>query len=601
MSETERSLRVSISMFRSTSLLLSAKKDKSSLKKLFSMISADNRHISLALFTLCFSTAGTLSFPFLTGKLMDSFNVQRNGNWVKTVNDNAKLCMAALVLAGAAGSCRVYLLETAAEKISRRLRSTLFNRLLHRPQGFFDTHKTGELMNRLGNDITVVSRSVIDSFWGIRTGLNAVLGTVMVGVTAPASTLPQLIAPVAGIFLGGLVYGRIVKRLTRRKYDALAEAGELAEEKLSLVKIVKLFNGESRDIATYDKVLDKVYHLASLSAAASAGQVMFYTVLGGGFIVNVVYSCGLMITEGSLTLGQTSALAGYLLLAGRGYQGIMSAYADIQKALGASSRVLDLIGEDEKVHAQFRPLIFTSPPSVEFKNVGFEFPTDPNRKVLNGLSMMIPSGCKHAIIGPSGCGKSSVLMLLTKMYEPSSGVIMIDGRPSSDYEPSQLRSAISIVPQESSLFSTSVAENITYPGNELMTDDVKQRITNAAQLGFIRDWSASAGERGQSMSGGERQRICIARALHRDSPLLLLDEATSALDRETDSHILNQLSSWSDRKTVIAVTHKLNTVYWSDRLSVIEGGVVVQEGDTRKLLESPGPTLKRLLNQIEKI
>ena len=457
-------------------------------------------------------------------------------------------------------------------------------------------------MNRLGTDITVVSRSVIDSFWGIRTGLNAVLGTVMVGVTAPASTLPQLVAPVAGIFVGGLIYGRIVKRLTRKKYDALADASELAEERLSLVKVVKLFNGETKDVAAYDKVLDRVYHLASQSAAASAGQVLFYTVLGGGFIVNVIYSCGLMITAGSLTLGQTSALAGYLLLAGRGYQGIMSAYADIQRALGASSRVLQLIGEDEKVmHAPFRPLIFTSPPSAEFRNVGFSFPTESTRNVLNGLSMMIPSGCKHAIIGPSGCGKSSVLMLLSRMYEPNSGLILIDGRPSTDYEPSQLRSAISIVPQDSGLFSSSIADNITYPDSKVLSEDLRQKISDSAQLGFIRDWSASAGERGQSLSGGERQRICIARALYRDAPLLLLDEATSALDRETDTHILEQLSTAADRKTVVAVTHKLNTVYWSDRLSVIEGGVVVQEGDTKKLLESPGPTLKRLLNQIDKI
>ena len=532
-------------------------------------------------------------------------------HWLTLVKQNATLCMSAIVLAGVAGSVRVYLLETAAEKIQQRLRALLFGRLLKRSQGFFDSNRTGELVNRLGTDITVVSRSVNDAFWGLRTGVNAILGSAMVVKTAPLSIVPQLVAPVLAVFVGGLAYGKFLKKLTRQKHDALAEASALAEERLAYSKIVKLNNGELADHARYVRVLDKVYELANKAAFATGGQVLFFTVFGGGFIVDVIYSCGMMISDGTLTLGQTSALAGYLLVAGKGYQGVMTAYGDIQKALGASTRLLDLIGDEDAqgkdsmadlpTSSSFlqssRPLLFNSGPTVEFKSVNFSYPLAPQIPILSGVSLTVPAGTRQAIVGPSGCGKSSILSLISRLYEPNSGSILINGKPIQSFAPEDLRSATAVVPQESALFAGTIEENICYPRFDRLAEEQKMDLVDRAALGFVRDWTTSAGERGHALSGGERQRLCIARALMRDSPLVLLDEATSALDRETDEKVLKSLAGLQN-KTVIAVTHKLTTVNWSERLTVVDEGRIVQEGATADLLRNPGPTLMRLLTEI---
>ena len=584
--------------------------DRARLSQLFRLLKDERKHLLAALAALGISTVGTLSFPFLTGKLMDSFshlpgaqltdeNPSPKEKLISTVRENASFCILALGVAGLAGAARVFLLETASEKISKRLRVTLFGTLLRRPQSFFDKHRTGELVNRLGSDVTAVSRSVIDCFWGLRTGLNAILGSAMVVKTAPLSAVPQLAIPVGGIFLGGWLYGRFLRSLFKRKHDALAKATEHAEEKISMVKVVKLFNGQQTDINKYQSILDNVYDLASKAALASSGQVFFFTFFGGGFIVDVIYSCGVLITEGALTIGQTSALAGYLLLAGRGYQGLMGAYGDVQRALGAGGRVLDILEQDKAIKNEDptrHPIIFNSPPAVLFNNVGFAYPTAPNINVLDSFTMNVQSGAKHAIVGPSGCGKSSVLLLLSKLYEPTSGIISLDGKDMSELDTETLRMQTAVVPQDSGLFADSAEGNVCYPHPpEEWTD--REDLIRRSHLQFIRDWSASVGERGQSLSGGERQRLCIARALLKDAPLVLLDEATSALDRETDRKILDAFVSLKN-KTVIAVTHKLSTVHWSDSMTVVENGRVVQEGDTQKLIREPGPVLQRLLSQI---
>lgn len=570
-------------------------------RTLYGILKPERAHLAGAAIALSITSAGTLAFPYFTGRILDGFAVSgsSSGDWLSVVNENMLACSGALALVGIGGFARAYLLETASEKISRRMRLDLLISLLKRPQSFLDSAKTGDLVSRLGTDVTRVSRSVMDGAFGFRVLLNAAAGTVMVAKTVPLVLLPKLLAPVAIMFAGGVVYGRLVRGISKQHNEAQSRGMQVAEENLSLIRLVKLFNGEQRALTDYGNALSSVYALTQANALATGGRVTAFVAIGGGFILHVIYNCGMLISSGTLTIGETSALAGYLLICGNAYQGLVQSYGDIQKALGASDRLIDLISANEPVRpVNFSSSLSTSSISVKFSNVDFKYSAASDRLVLNNLSLCVPSGANQAIVGLSGCGKSTVLSLIARIYEPTLGSIHINDTNIACIDPFELRENIlAIVPQETSLFNTSIGKNISYPHDAASLDEA--RLVKSARLDFVSDWhNTVVGDRGLSLSGGERQRIAIARALRRpEKPLLLLDEATSALDHESDAEILNNLKSLNSTK--IAVTHRMSAILWSDRLTVLDAGHNVQEGPTQELLRNPGPVLKRLLAQLD--
>ena len=580
-------------------------------RSLVRMVKPERYHIAGAAVALSITSGGTLAFPYFTGRLLDGFAGASSSSedWIALVNENMLACTGALALVSLGGFVRAYLLETASEKISRRLRLELLESLLRKPQSFFDSSRTGELVSRLGSDVTRVSRSIMDGAFGFRVLLNAIAGTVMVSKTVPLILVPNLLAPVAVMFVGGVVYGRLVKGISKRQNEAQARAMHVAEENLSLVRIVKIFNGESKAGADYKQALDSVYALAQSNALATGGRVTAFVAIGGGFILHVIYHCGMLISSGTLTVGQTSALAGYLLICGNAYQGLVQSYGDIQKALGASDRIVDLMTVTSEGCARnkksYSPVTFPAPPGISISNLSFGYnKTSPPVMILNDLSMFVPPGASQAVVGLSGCGKSTVLSLIARIYEPVSGVIKFDDFDTACIDPRHLRqNLISYVPQETSLFNTSVRNNVWYPDNQHTSLDHQAQeeidIAKKAKLNFLTDWNSQVGERGLSLSGGERQRVAIARALaRRNKPILLLDEPTSSLDRESDAIILKTLSEINATK--IIVTHRMSAILSSDRLTVLDAsGRNVQEGDTKQLLRNPGPVLKKLLAQLE--
>jgi ABC-type multidrug transport system fused ATPase/permease subunit len=575
-------------------------------RQMLSLLSPEKKHLAGAAAAITATSAGTVSFPYFMGNMMDGFAASSKTPevWIELVNTNAFACIGALALVGLGGFVRAYLLETASERITRRLRLELFESLLRKPMSFFDVSKTGDLVSRLGSDVTRVSRSIMDGASGLRVIINAAAGTAMVAKTVPLSLVPQLLAPVVLMFVGGVLYGRLVRGIARKQSESQSRAMHVAEENLSLVRIVKLFNGEPKSIQQYQNALDKAYELAQANALATGGKVTAFVTIGGGFILHVVYQCGNLISGGTLSLGQTAALAGYLLVCGNAYQGIVTSYGDIQKALGACERVMDIMkpekSETDKI--LIKPILFTNgPPSIRLSKISFGHTSN----VLNGIDMYVPGGAKQAVVGLSGCGKSTILMLLSKLYDPNYGKILLnDEIDFSSIDGHQLRKdVISIVPQDTALFNDTIRSNIWFPSDPLIgSDESDQYLASMARLNFVEEktggWEYVVGERGQNLSGGERQRVAIARAIAKEKPVLLLDEATSALDSESDAVILGKLKSLPS--TIVAVTHRRSAIEWSDRLTVLDQGRVVEEGATQKLLRNPGPVLRRLLAQLDR-
>ena len=301
--------------------------------------------------------------------------------------------------------------------------------------------------------------------------------TGMVFQLAPTEMIVGLLTPVASLFIVGMGYGRLVRRIAEKRQQRLAEAVQRAEERLGGIRTVRTFNAEQRELAGFEKLLDSVYEAGWQNALAMAGLSCFFVTGGGLFLIHIIYNCGLMVTSGVVSIGTTVSLAMYCFMAGSAYTGIMTSYGDIQKCLGSCQKVLEILS----LHTvEAKPMLTESvasaaaaaaagvhsPLTVKFENVHFTYPSRPT-PVLQGLSLDIPAGARVALLGRSGSGKSTVALLLAGLYPPSEGKICVDGRDMSDEgTEAWVRSQLGVISQEPTLFALTIRENVEYGVND---------------------------------------------------------------------------------------------------------------------------------------
>ncbi|CAK9018798.1 ATP-binding cassette sub-family B member 10 [Durusdinium trenchii] len=585
------------------------------LPQLWHLLRPERRRLQLALAALCASSSVNLSYPYLMGRLVDMFGEGQEG--LLFVMDHTALCGLLVVAGGAATFCRLYLIETAIERIAFRLRQQFFKALVERPIAFFDQNKTGELVNRLGNDITMTSRVLIDASAGIRGSITAAVGTCMIFQLAPREMILGLLSPVLALFVTGVLYGRLVRRIAERRQQRLAEAVQRAEERLGGIRTVRTFNAEARELRGFEGLLDLVYQAGWQNALASAGLSCFFVTGGGLFLLHIIYNCGVMVSSGVVSVGTTVSLAMYCLMAGSSYTGVMAAYGDIQKCLGSLQKVLDILGTAEVRPALSQSVAAASgaasaPLAVKFENVSFFYPARPQANVLQGLNLDIPAGARVAILGRSGSGKSTIALLLAGLYAPTEGKIWVDGHDMvAEDRTAWVRSQLGVISQEPTLFAMSIKENVEYG---LSPDPVDQasndlKVKEAAAAAHVTEFTDGlphgmdtlAGERGQALSGGQKQRVCIARALARTPRMLIFDEATSALDLRSERAVHEALQEVlsSQNCSCLVITHRMSSLQWCDHVAVVEEGAVVQYGQKEEVLQNPCTALQSILRNDE--
>jgi ATP-binding cassette subfamily B protein len=561
----------------------------SSLARLWPLLRLEWPAVTGATFLLLVGSAAALAYPQGVRIIVDGAVAARDAISVR----NAALLMGALaVVQGLAVAGRAWLFAVAGERGVKRVRERLFRSLVSQEVAFFDAQRTGDLTSRLSSD-TASLQGLLSSqlSMALRNAVQVVGGLALLVYTSPRLTGVMLLV-VPAVALGAVFYGRKIRALARKYQDALADAGHVAEESLSAIRTVRAFAAEEAEVRRYGAAIEQAYQLARTRVGAAA-IFMGSASTGVYAAVAVVLGYGgLLVADGSLTPGALTAFLVYTLLIAMGLGTLADIWAEAMRGLGAAERVLDLSERAAAMPIAGGRRLDRVAGRVTLEGVRFHYPTRPEVEVLQGIDLEVAPGEVVALVGPSGAGKSTIGALLSRLYDPTSGRVALDGTDLRDLDPAWLRGLVGVVSQEPVLFSTSIADNVRYGRPGASDAEVREaiRAANAEKfvLAFPDGLGTRVGERGQQLSGGQKQRIAIARALLKDPRILLLDEATSALDAESEALVQEALSRLMQGRTSVVIAHRLSTVVGADRVVVIDGGQVVEQGPHAALLGQGG-------------
>jgi ABC transporter fused permease/ATP-binding protein len=487
---------------------------------------------------------------------------------------------------------RFILLGVAGERIVSRLRERLYRAILEQEIGFFDARRTGELTSRLSSDTTVIQSAVTANVaTALRSLASAAGGLGFLLYTSPLLT-GLMLAVVPAVAVGAVIYGRRVRRLARDVQDALAGAGEIADESIAGIRTVRSFDAEEREIRRYGEAVQRAFSLARRRIKAGGTFMAAASFASYAAVVTVFWYGGRLVAEGQMTVGALTSFLVYTLMVAFSLAGLADLWADLMRATGAAERVFELIDRQPAIPAAGGLVPTKASGRVGLSKVRFAYPTRAEVAVLDSLDLTLAPGEAVAVVGPSGAGKSTIAALIGRFYDPQIGRVSLDGHDIRTLDPRWLRRQVGIVAQEPVLFSASIAENIRYARPEASREAVEAAAHAANAHGFVSalplGYDTAVGERGVQLSGGQKQRVAIARAVLKDPRVLILDEATSALDAESEHLVQEALERLMRGRTTLVIAHRLSTVMGSDRVVVIDGGRIVQSGPHARLLGEEG-------------
>lgn len=562
-----------------------SKQNLSKLKGIFQFILPYKGAFFLGTIFLFLSSLTLLSFPYVAGKLIDT---AQGTNWIFTdLNHIAFLLIGILAVQSVFSFFRVRLFAQVSEKSMRDIRLAVYSRLIRFPIRFFDQRRTGELISRITADVGLLQ----DTFSTTLAELFRQVVTLVAGIIFLFINTPKLTFFMLGTFpvlvVIAMIFGKYIRRLSKKTQDQLAEANVIVEETLQSIATVKSFVGESYETNRYANGLKKAVAIALQAASFRGAFISFVIFALFGGIVGVMWYGASLVATGELSVGELVSFVLYTTFIGGSIAGLGDIYSQLQRAIGSSERVLELL--EEELEPEQGQIISTLTGEIEFNQVSFSYPTRPEVEVLQEISFHIRPGEKIALVGHSGAGKSTITQLLLRLYEASQGTILVDGYPLNAWQLKSLRSKMGVVPQEVLLFGGSIRQNIAYAKPEASEEEIISAAKKANAWQFISQFPEGldtlVGERGIKLSGGQRQRVAIARAILRDPVLLILDEATSSLDAESEVLVQEALDLLMKGRTSLIIAHRLATIRKADRILVIHEGKIVEQGTHRELVK----------------
>jgi ATP-binding cassette subfamily B protein len=550
----------------------------------------------LAVLFLLLAAASTLAFPIALKGLIDHGLVSAEpGQQLMNLRGHFAALFAVGAALGLFSAARFYMVTWLGERVTADLRSAVYAHVVQQSPEFFETTQTGEVISRLTTDTTLVQTVVGSSLsMGLRNTVMGLGALVMLVVTNPA-VMAQVLGMLVLVVLPSLYFGRRVRKLSRASQDRVADTSAIAAEVLNAMPVVQSYVQEQREASRFSQATEAAFETARKRTRIRSVLVGFIITATFGALLWGLYQGTQSVIEGRITAGHLGQTVVFVIILISSVAVLSEVYGDLLRAAGATERLMELLATRSPVAdpAQAQHLPATRGGSaVRFDDVTFHYPSRPATASLRHLRLQIEPGETVALVGPSGAGKSTVLQLLLRYYDTRSGRITVDGVDVRHARLRDLRERIGIVPQDSVIFSTSALENIRYGCPQASEEEVVAAAKAAHAHEFIsalpQGYQSFLGERGVRLSGGQRQRISIARAMLKNPPLLLLDEATSALDSESERMVQAALEAAMQGRTTIVVAHRLATVQRADRILVLDGGELVEQGTHAELMARSG-------------
>ncbi len=569
------------------------KLSKNSLKKamrLFQYIGPYKGQFFLGLLFLVLTGITAIVFPRFMGLLVDSSQVS-----LTRINEMGLKLLILFALQAIFSFFRVVLFVNVTENMLLAIRKATYAHLIQMPMSFFAQRRVGEINSRMSADLAQIGDTFTTSIAEFLRQFIIILGgiTALFFTSLKLAFLMLAIVPVVAII--AVVFGRYIRGFSKKVQDKVAESNVIVEETMQGIANVKSFANEFFEILRYTKNITEIKKLAMTGGKARGAFFSFIIFCLFGAIILLIWFAVKLESQGQLSHGDMIQFMLYTVFVGASIGGIAEQYAQIQKAIGATERVMEILDEKNEAITLPETTEFSTVPftrvagNVVFDQVAFTYPSRSEVQVLKNISFKVNTGETIAFVGPSGSGKSTLTSLILRFYEPESGSIFIDGKRSSEYSLTELRNNMAIVPQDVLLFGGTIRENIAYGKPDASTEEIIEAARKANAHDFISSfpegYETIVGERGIKLSGGQRQRVAIARAVLKNPAILILDEATSSLDSESERLVQEALDKLMVGRTSFVIAHRLSTIRNADNIIVIDKGTVVEMGTHAQLIE----------------
>ncbi|HEY0626610.1 MAG TPA: ABC transporter transmembrane domain-containing protein [Allosphingosinicella sp.] len=570
-------------------------KSLGNLKMIWSYAIRYPGRIGGAAVALLVAALATLAIPDGFRRVIDKGFVAGGGD----VATHFYYVLGIVILLALATAVRFYFVSWLGERVVADIRTAVHRNLLRLEPRFFEENRPSEIASRLTADTAVIEMVVGTTVSvALRNIVMGVGGIIYLFTLAPKLT-GALLLGIPIVILPVMLLGRKVRDVSRSSQDRIADVGAIVSETLGAMKVVQAFNQQARESGRFSSAVESAFGTAKRRIALRAVMTAIVISLMFGSITLVMWQAALDVQAGRLTGGTVAAFVFTGALVAGAFGALTEVYGELLRGSGAAGRLAELLAQvpEIKAPAQPKPLPTPAMGALAFDNVTFRYPTRPDVSALEDFTLDVKPGETLAIVGPSGAGKTTLFQLAQRFYDPMSGAVRLDGIDLREADPADVRARIAMVPQETTIFAASARDNLRY-GMWDADDDALWAAAEAANAAeFLRrlpeGLDTFMGEGGARVSGGQRQRLAIARAILRDAPLLLLDEATSALDAESERLVQASLERLMSGRTTIVIAHRLATVRAADRIIVLERGRIVEEG-TDESLQARGGLYARL-------
>jgi ATP-binding cassette subfamily B protein len=512
--------------------------------------------------------------------------------WMAELNDSLWFLVGIVAIQAVIAFFRIMLFAKASERALAALRLDTFSRIIRLPMATLNQRRVGELASRLANDVEAMRETLVVTIPMLirHTVMLSLCLILILNMSVKLSLFMVGTIPVVIVLIA--IFGSRIRKLTKKAQDNLAASQVVVDESLQSIVSVKAFRNEVHEMARYEKNLGEYLTTVLRAAIPRASFIAFIIFAFSVALILVTWFAMRMLNFGEIGKEELTQFAGLSGMIAASFMQFPELITQLQRSLGATERVREILKDEVEPQDTEKAAVTRFKGEIEMRGVSFAYPTRPEAVVLHDFNLSAKAGQRIALVGPSGSGKSTSVALLFRFYEPTTGEILIDGRPIRDMTLTELRRNLALVPQEVLLFGGSIQENIAY-GKPGATED---EIINAAKkanahefiIGLTEGYHTLVGDRGTQLSGGQRQRIAIARAILADPAILILDEATSSLDAESERLVQDALDKLMENRTSIIIAHRLSTVRRCDQILAMSGGAIIERGTHDELVSKPG-------------